>query len=164
MGKRREMPGDVLLIEKAMKDAACTENYRRIQCVHLAILFPNMSAKEIGRATMYSTSRVWAIHAEYRKNGLDGLREKRGGRYRENLTVAEETELLAKFRGESESGKLVVVGKIKAAYEEKCGHEVAESTIYRLLERHGFRKIVPYKRHPKSNKKEQEAFKKTSNL
>ena len=56
---------------------------------------------------------------------------------------------------------LVVVGRIKAAYEAKLGREVAESTIYRMLARHGFRKIVPYQRHPKANKEVQDAFKKT---
>jgi len=77
------------------------------------------------------------------------------------MTLDEEADLLAGFEEQSRSGKLVVTGSIKVAYEAKIGKEVAESTIYRMLERHGFRKIVPYQRHPKANKEEQEAFKKT---
>ena len=57
-----------------------------------------------------------------------------------------------------------MIGEIKKAYEAKVGKEVAESTIYRLIARQGFRKIVPYKRHPKADVEEQEAFKKTSSV
>lgn len=77
------------------------------------------------------------------------------------MTLAEEGELLSSFEEQSKSGQLVVARKIKAAYEQKVGKEVAESTIYRMLARHGFRKIVPYRRHPKANTEEQETFKKT---
>jgi transposase len=102
------------------------------------------------------------IHSEYRKSGIESVKDKRGGRYRENMTFAEEAELLSKFEEESRSGKLVVAGKIKLAYEEQIGREAAESTIYRMLSRHGFRKIVPYQRHPKTDIEAQETFKKTS--
>ena len=39
---------------------------------------------------------------------------------------------------------------------------MAESTIYRLLDRHGWRKLVPRPVHPKADLEEQAAFKKTS--
>jgi hypothetical protein len=77
------------------------------------------------------------------------------------MTLAEEAAFLAPFIEESKTGSIVVIGKIKKAYEEIVGKEVAESTIYRLLDRHGFRKIVPYKRHKKADTEEQETFKKT---
>ena len=156
------LTGNLVEIAQAMKEQENVGEYRRIQCVYLAILYPEMSAEEIGKITLYSESRVWAIQAEYRKSGLKVLSDKRGGRYRENMTIEEERVLLSAFEKQSESGKLVVAGKIKLAYEEKVGKEVAETTIYRMLDRHGFRKIVPYQRHPKSNIEDQEAFKKTS--
>lgn len=164
MAKRKKLAEDIEVIKQAMKQAQSATEYKMLQCVYLADAHPEMSAKDIGGIVLLSESRVWAIHAEFRKNGIESMREKRGGRYRENLTVDEETELLEKFEEQSESGKLIVAGKIKVAYEEKAGKEVAESTIYRMLARHGFRKIVPYKRHPKANKEEQEAFKKTSKI
>ena len=77
------------------------------------------------------------------------------------MTLCEEAALLSGFEEQSQSGKMVVAGEVKSAYEAKAGREVAESTIYRMLARHGFRKIVPYQRHPKANKEEQEALKKT---
>lgn len=155
------MSEDIDIIKQAMKQTKSASEYKMLQCIYLADTQPQMSAKDIGNIVLLSESRVWAIHAEFRKNGIGAMCEKRGGRYRENLTVADETELLKQFDEQSKNGKLIVAGKIKAAYEEKVGKAVSESTIYRMLDRHGFRKIVPYKRHPKGNASEQEAFKKT---
>jgi len=162
MKKRKQIKGDVKEIINAMKKQASINEYRRIQCVYLAIAYPAMTSIEIGSITLYCERQVNLILARYREDGLKGLSDKRGGRYRENLTLEEESKLLSTFEEQSGSGKLVVVGKIKSAYEEKSGSTVADSTIYRMLARHGFRKIVPYKRHPKSNTEEQEVFKKTS--
>ena len=161
MRKRRIIDASKEELLKLMKEEKYAKKYRKMQCIQLAMLYPDMTAKEIGEITQYSERRVWEFHTAYRKNGIEGLVDKRGGRFRENMTFNEEAELLAPFEEQSKSGKLVVAGKIKLAYEEKIGREVAKSTIYRMLDRHGFRKIVPYKRHPKANKEEQEAFKKT---
>jgi len=38
---------------------------------------------------------------------------------------------------------------IRAAYDERVGKQSATSTVYFLLERHGWRKIMPRSRHPK---------------
>jgi transposase len=126
------------------------------------MLYPEMTTEEIGAATLYTARNVQNIFSDYRTKGLSGLEDGRGGRYRENLTIAQEEELLKPFEEQSKSGSLVVAGKVKKAYEEKIGREVAESTIYRMLDRHDFRKITPYRRHKKANKEEQETFKKTS--
>jgi len=161
MPKKRELQGDINEIAKAMKVCVNPGKYRRIQCVHLGLLYPDMSAREIGEIMLYSERRVKAIHANYRKAGLAGLEDFRGGRYRQYLTIEEEKKFLEPFIEQSKTGSLVVIGKIKTAYEDLVGKEVAESTIYRLLARHGFRKIVPYKRHKKADIEVQEAFKKT---
>jgi transposase len=161
MPKRKSFDIEIEAIKQAMKDCQNKSEYRRIQCVYLAMLHPNITAGEIAEITLLSESRVWAIHANFRKTGLVGLEDGRGGRYRENLTLAQETELLEHFEQESQNGSIVTVSKIKKAYEKKVGKEVAESTIYRILNKHGFRRIVPYRRHKKADKEEQEAFKKT---
>jgi len=161
MPKRKPFDGDIKEIEQAMRRCRNKSEYSRIQCVHLAMLHPDMTANEIAEITLFSKSRVWAIHAIFRKEGLAGLTDSRGGRHRENLTLTEEAELLKPFEQESKNGSLIVAGRVKKAYEQKIGREVAESTIYRMLDRHGFRKITPYRRHKKADKDTQEAFKKT---
>ena len=49
---------------------------------------------------------------------------------------------------------------IKKAYEQELGKSVPKSTVYRMLARHNWRKIVPRPRHPKADIEAQEAFKK----
>jgi transposase len=162
MPKKRILEGNVNEIEESMKNCDDPNEYRRIQCVYLGLKYPEISAKKIGEITLYSEDRIWIIHKKYREGGLEALRDSRGGRYREYMSVEEEIEFLKPFEQKSQTGTLIVVGEIKKAYEQKIGKEVAESTIYRLLARHDFRKIVPYKRHKKGNNEEQKAFKKTS--
>lgn len=161
MPKRKPFDGTIIEIEQAMKECKNAFEFRRIQCVYLVMLNPDISNREISDITLFSKSRIKAIHASYRANGLAGLSDSRGGRYRENLTFAQEQELLAPFEEESPKGSLIVAGRVKLAYEEKIGRKVAESTIYRILDRHGFRKITPYRRHKKADKEAQETFKKT---
>jgi transposase len=85
----------------------------------------------------------------------------KGGRRHEYLTVEQERQLLAPFFARAETGEIATAGQIKRAFEAQVGHEVDESTIYRLLKRHGWRKLVPRPVHPKASKEEQEQFKKT---
>ena len=61
-----------------------------------------------------------------------------------------------------EVAKVLTVAELQQAYRERVGKEVARSTIYRLLDRHGWRKVVPRPRHPKADVAAQAAFKKTA--
>lgn len=51
--------------------------------------------------------------------------------------------------------------QIKLAYEKECGFAVHKTTIYRLLERHQWRKIVPKPTHPKKDPNAVDELKKT---
>ena len=53
------------------------------------------------------------------------------------------------------------MGQIWQAYAQRIGHKVDDSTMYRLLHRHGWRMVTPRPRHPKSDLETQEQFKKT---
>lgn len=66
---------------------------------------------------------------------------KRGGRRRENLSIEEEKEVLVPFFEKSKTGEILIVKEIKLAYEAKVGCKVPKSTIYRMLARHGWRKV-----------------------
>jgi len=164
MGKRKPVTTDIDEVKKAMDKTKSKKEFQKLQSVYLADTQPDLKAGAIGNIVRLSAYSVKMIHSNFRKYGINSVVDKRGGRYRENMTYEEEVEILKPFEEKSKTGALVIVGKIKKAYEAKIGREVAESTIYRLLDRHGFRKIVPYKRHRKANKAEQEAFKKTSSV
>jgi Winged helix-turn helix len=51
---------------------------------------------------------------------------------------------------------------LKAAYEQAIGHSTSNSTIYNLLARHGWRKLMPRPFHPNRDIAAQDAFKKTA--
>lgn len=85
-----------------------------------------------------------------------------GGRRRAHLSLEEEKEFLEPWIEKAERGGILVVPPIHIAYEERIGCRVAASTVYRMLARHGWRKVAPDTCHPKRDVQEQEDFKKNS--
>jgi transposase len=85
-----------------------------------------------------------------------------GGRRRYTLTVAEEREFLREWEVKANEGGVLAVPPIHAALVKKLGRFIPISTTYRLLARHGWRKVQPDTKHPKSDPKVQEEFKKNS--
>jgi len=57
---------------------------------------------------------------------------------------------------------VLTVPPIHAALVERLGHDTPMSTTYRLLARHGWRKVQPDTKHPKSDPASQDEFKKNS--
>ncbi len=114
-------------------------------------------------AVGWSPGTVRIVQSRYFREGESALiGVGRGGRRRENLTQEQEDELLAGFLEKAKRGGVLVVGEVKVAYEKAVGHSVPKSTVYRMLARHGWRKIAPRRRHPKSSPEKQKAFKKNS--
>jgi transposase len=85
-----------------------------------------------------------------------------GGRRRQLQTFEEEKAFLEPWVSEAEKGGVLVVPPIHVALEERLDRKIPPSTVYRLLARHGWRKIAPDTCHPKRDIEAQEAFKKTS--
>jgi len=85
-----------------------------------------------------------------------------GGRRRAAMTEEEERDFLRPWAESSADGGMLVVGPLRAALAQQLGHPVTHSVVYRLLARHGWRKVSPDTRHPKSDPHEQEQWKKNS--
>lgn len=148
-------------VRKFLKSAKTKEEFQRAQAIMLRMEL-GLHASEIAKILGLHTASIWKIHARFFREGSSILKSKpHGGRYRENLPVCEEQKLLKPFLRESRRSGILIVSKIKKAYEQVLGHEVPPSTVYRMLERNGWRKIVPRPSHPKSDAVAQEAFKKT---
>jgi hypothetical protein len=81
-----------------------------------------------------------------------------GGRRHAYLTLAGERAFLAPFVARAQQGKIATIGQIQQAFEAEVSHPVHFTTIYRLLARHGWRKLVPRPSHPKANPQEQALF------
>ena len=69
---------------------------------------------------------------------------------------------LARFAKAAGAGEMLNIHDLKAAYEKAIGHETSNSTVYNLLARHGWRKLIPRPFHPKRDIAAQNAFKKAA--
>jgi transposase len=156
------------LIDNAMKavtEASTISELRAAQAVILPGLF-KMTLPQTGQIIGKSRSTVIRLQKNFKVShtGENIPKERRewGGRRYGYLTIKEEKNLLAGFFEEASQGGVLVVGRVKKAFEEKIGHKVAKTTTYRMLARHGWRKIAPRRRHPGRDMEKQEAFKKTA--
>src|SRR5882757_1966562 len=123
-----------------------------------------MTQPVIAAAMGVSLSTVNRAHMSYDGGGIKALKPKPiGGRQRENMTVAEERALLARFAKAAYAGEMLMnVHDLKTAYEDAIGHPTSNSTIYNLLARHGWRKLMPRPFHPKRDLAAQNDFKKAA--
>ena len=145
-----------------LKQAKTIAEFQRIQCV-LMRATTDCSASDIARVLGWATVTVHITHSRWAKEGEAIFELKgKGGRRSQNLTEQEEAEVLAPFLGHATAGNVLRVADIQAAYETRVGKAVPNSTIYRMLKRHGWRKVAPRPRHPKADVTARGAFKKAS--
>jgi transposase len=151
--------------EEVMERIKNTRGFREVQkllVVWNAIVDPR-SASDIARHTGLAEQTVHNFIAEYNRKGPKVFdKPGRGGRRNAYLTLDEEKELLSKFEPDGLTGRIATDAQIKAAFEKRVGREVSHSTVYRLLARHGWRKVMPRPAHVKKDIEAQETFKKNS--
>lgn len=148
-------------LKELLEETRTKADFRRVLCVWLRARL-GMSSHEAAEAVGYNSGTVRRIQAHYLREGESSLIGKgRGGRRYGNMSVEQEAQFLTGFIEKAKAGSVIVVSEIKSVYEKVLGHKVPKSTVYRMLDRHGWRKIVPRPLHPKADKEAQEAFKKT---
>jgi transposase len=157
---------DVKLVDHAKRLAAQAQSVEDLRCAQ-AVLLPAMlgatleqtaTALGVGRAT------VGRCQAKVRKRlthpaQLDAAW---GGRRRAAMSVEEEREFLEPWAESATDGGMLIVAPLRAALAQRLGRAVTHSVVYRLLARHGWRKVAPDTRHPKSDPQTQEQWKKNS--
>jgi len=152
--------GASVQLAKALQQAGTKAEFQRIQCLWLRASL-GLNADHVATAIGWQPTSVRRLQAQYLKEGEAVLPTVgRGGRRNQNLTVEQELQLLAGFSWQAERGGMLEVSQIKRAYEQVVGHAVPKSTVYRMLARHGWRKIAPRRRHPQASRQRQRAFKK----
>jgi len=154
--------GSVERLEQALRGARSKAEFQRVQCVWLRAAL-GLNANQVAQALGWRPTSVRRLQAQFLRQG-EGLWERpgRGGRRHQNLRREEEARLLQGFLKRAEEGRLLEVSRVKQAYEQAVGHVVPKSTVYRMLARHGWRKLAPRPRHPQTDDARQQAFKKTS--
>jgi len=148
-------------VKEKLHEAKDRVHFRRWLIVYNALIAPR-KACDIADLLAVSTSLVHKVIFLYTREGAKALDVPGpGGRYHEYLSTQEEQAFLAPFFARAEAGELATTKDIHQAFEERVGKPVHETTVYRLLERHGWRKLMPRPPHPKADPQAQETFKKT---
>lgn len=134
---------------------------RRIQAVLMRAAHDS-TPMQIAEATGFTINTVRALHSQFLRMGEAVLvgRPGRGGARHRHLSPKEEQALLAKFFDKAKQGGVLEVSAIHEAYEKAIGKPASKSTVYRLLARHGWRKIAPRASHPKRDEALADPFKK----
>jgi len=134
--------------------------FQRFLCVWLRVE-QGLSTKEIARVLGWNVNTIRITQRDFIAHGSKALVEaQRGGRRRQLMSIEEEKQFLTAFEDLAGSASMLVANEIHAALEKRLGHKVHKTTVYRLLGRHGWRKVVPRAKHPKQNEEAVDAFKK----
>jgi transposase len=138
--------------------------FQRFLCVWLRAE-SKMSTDEIARTIGWHVNTVRFTQKDFINRGIPALIEsKRGGRHHSLMTEQEEEAFLSGFVEAGSKGSILTAGSLKEALEGRLGRKVHTATVYRILHRHGWRKIMPRPSHPKRDKEAGEAFKKGASL
>jgi Winged helix-turn helix/Homeodomain-like domain len=133
-------------IEAALECLRTTKGITRLKHAQ-AVVLPQVFGWTVEQtAEAVGLSKQWVSKIRNEFVAQDDDQVVRGGRRRESFSKAQEAALLKPFFETAQRGGILVVAQIKA---------------YNILHRNGWRKLAPDKRHPQSDPKAQEAFKKT---
>ena len=113
------------------------------------------SANEVAAATGFHAGSVTRLVAKYRDHGIEAIAGNHYGGNHRNMSMAEEAAILAPFKERAEKGELVEISEIAKAYQQAVSHPMSNAQIYRVLHRHGWRKVMPRSRHPKKASEEE---------
>lgn len=146
-------------IKKALKTVKDTKIYKRLEALQMRS--KGSKREQIAEITGFNISYISQLVAKYFRLGIQSIIQDNRRGNNGKLTREQEKELLAPFKEMAERGEMLVVADIKAAYDKLTGEESSVPTVYHLLKRHNWRKIMPRSRHPKKASDEQiDAYKK----
>ena len=78
------------------------------------------------------------------------------------LSWEQEARFLEERQQTASRGQILTAPQLRAGLEKLTGRRVSLAYVYRLLHRHGWRKLGPRPRHPQAQPAVQERFKKNS--
>lgn len=152
---------DIETVKQKLKKATKYWVRQKWLVIYTAMVDPR-PAKEIAKHIGVSKGFVRQVIQQYNRYGETALATPgKGGRRNCYLSWQAEKELIESFKKKAVKGHIATAKEIQQAYEQKIGRMVHKTTIYRLLDRHQWHKIVPRPSHPKEDPCAQEEFKKT---
>ncbi len=156
------MASRLIIRRQEIKDIEAARKKNRNKNVdrRLRVLILHAKGKgraEIAKETEYSVTHISKIVAKYVDYGIEAVT---GNHYRgnhRNMDIESETALIDSFKKKAEAGQIIEVSEIKAAYETAIGRslDTNRGQIYNVLERQGWRKVMPRSKHPNKASEEE---------
>jgi transposase len=156
---------EITKLKKLIKSKKAKICLRKVQCIYLQLAH-GWKSEEIAEVVGYTPSYVRMTQSAYKKEGEQAfyLQGRTGSQENKNLPLEEEEALISQFEEKSKTGSLVEISEIHQAYcqkvEERLGKTPHKASTYRMLKRHGWRKVMPRPKHTKNSPAALEAFKK----
>jgi transposase len=147
-----------------LKTAKSAQELRAAQAVLLPLelgLNMHQTALLIGRSvgvTCTLRTRFAAI--------LQGRRPPPRGKHdlrnRAKFSLQQEARVLDEVLSGADQGQILVIPQLKPLIEKRLGKSMALSSVYRMLARHGWRKLAPDTHHPQGDPQAREDWKKNA--
>ena len=160
MARAARFSGAEIARARQLRDKATTVMELRKALSVLLVSEASLNAIQTAEILGISERTVFRNRGSIR-NQDERRRNTWGGRHHYSMTIKEEQDFLRTWEAKANEGGVLSVPPVHAALMEILGHSIPMSTTYRLLARHGWRKVQPDTKHPKSKPEIQEEFKKT---
>ena len=147
-----------------LKSAKTADELRLAQSVILPLelnFSMEQTAAVIGRSVA-ATCNMRTRFSRVASGAEPAPRKKQELRNRAHAQLQREADILDEVLSSAATGGIVVVPRLKPAIEAKLGKTIALSGVYRMLARHGWRKLAPDTQHPKGDPQRRDDWKKNS--
>ena len=136
----------------------------RMRFLAFAHIQDGKSFSEAARAIKVYPRTVIVWVKKFRLHGLEGLKEQGGRGSKPLVSRDQEQKVLALIAEEQKNrrGGRIRGQDVRELLEKHCGLSLSPSSVYKLLHRLGLSWITGRSQHPKANREQQNAFKKTS--
>ena len=143
-------------LEKQTKDKKLS---RRLKAIILR--YEGLTVKQVAEKLDLNPVSVTKMCARYRTEGLSEYARNKYTSHNRNMSFEQEEAVLARVEKQAEEGHLMTVVEIRKELDAELGRETEPSYVYKVLKRHGWRKVMPRSKHPKAADEEaKEASKK----
>lgn len=161
MARRARFSNEEITRMRELRDKATTAMELRKALSVLLVADAGLDANQTSEILGISERTVFRNRSSVRHQD-ERRRNTWGGRRHFRMTIEEEQDFLRTWESKADEGGVLSVPPVHAALVERLGRSIPISTTYRLLARHGWRKVQPDTKHPKSKPAVQEEFKKNS--
>ena len=150
---------------RALRDNAKTAEDLRVALAVLLPLEQGLSIQQTADIIGRSVSVTCSLRTRFGRviEGVQAVpQHKQQLRNRAHATLLQEAKVLDEVLADAATGGVLVIPRLKPAIEAKLGKSIALSGLYRMLARHGWRKLAPDTRHPQGDPTAREEWRKNS--